>query len=97
MFGGKTTALISKLTRVADIGFKALYINHSDDVRDTTSGCKYVTTHNSQFRGLSKKVKSLSIDSLNKVNIDAYDYIGIDEAHFFPDIESVVREWKMKK
>ncbi len=97
MFGGKTTALISKLTRVADIGFKSLYINHSDDVRETTAGCKDVTTHNSQFRGLSKKVKSLSTDSLKKVNVDKYDYIGIDEAHFFPDIEQVVRQWKMKK
>lgn len=97
MFGGKTTALISKLTRVADIGFKALYINHSDDIRTTEASSQDVTTHNSQFKGLSKKVKSLSTDSLKKVNIDEYDYIGIDEAHFFTDIEKIVRDWKLKK
>ena len=73
MFGGKTTALISKLTRVADIGFKVIYINHSDDVRVTESSCDNVTTHNSQFKGLSKKVKSVSTNYLKKINIDAYD------------------------
>ena len=97
MFGGKTTALISKLVRVADIGFKALYINHSDDVRTTESSSENVTTHNSGFKGLSKKVKSISVDSLKKINVDFYDYIGIDEAHFFPDIEQVVRDWKLRK
>jgi thymidine kinase len=93
MFSGKTTALISKLTRHADVGMRCLYINHSKDVRLSESADDIVTTHNSSYQKLSKKVDGIKTNDLDAVEVDDYDIIGIDEGQFFSGIVPIIRRW----
>ena len=92
MFSGKTTTLIHELATLADLDYKVLYINHSDDVRSTLVQDAYVTTHHSQFRELSSKITAKKVNRLSLIDTEQFDVIGIDEGHFFDDLE-VVREW----
>ena len=92
MFGGKTTMLRGILTRYADVGLRTLYINHSIDVRDTP-GDDILSSHNSGFKGLSAKIVGLKTSQLTDIDVDSYDVIGIDEAQFFEDLNSIVRHW----
>jgi len=95
MFAGKSTRTLNKLTTLADIGEKCLYINHGDDKRKTEGSDSNVTTHNSQFVKASPKIVTISASVLAKVKIEQYDAIGIDEGQFFTDID-VVRDWVLK-
>ena len=97
MFSGKTTKLLQELTTLADVGLKVLYINHKDDKRVTEKKVKNVTTHHSQFNGLSDKLHSISTGTLGKVDIDEYDVIGIDEGQFFDDLDVEVRKWVIQR
>lgn len=97
MFSGKTTKLLQELTTLADVGLKSLYINHKDDQRLTEKKVKNVTTHHSQFNGLSTKLDSISVETLKEINVDKYDAIGIDEGQFFSDLDVVVRMWVIQK
>jgi len=92
MFSGKSSRLIHKLCTLADVGFRVLYINHSDDNR-YTCGDNIVSTHSSQYHGLSKYIKSLKISSLKDVEIHNYEVIGVDECQFFDDLVPVVSKW----
>jgi thymidine kinase len=93
MFAGKSTELILRLTRYADIGLKCKYINHSKDIRLTESSDSVVTTHNSGFQKLSSKITGVKASTLDEVDIDGYNVIGIDEGQFFDDIVEVVTRW----
>ncbi len=93
MSSGKTTYLTHQLTRWADIGFNCLFISHCSDIRNTAASGNGVTTHNSQFKGLSPKVKSCHTQNLTEVDISQIEIIGIDEGHFFPDLYDTVRQW----
>lgn len=94
---GKSTAMISELTRAADVGLKVAYYNHSSDIRLTESSDSVVTTHNSGFTKLSKKINGFKVSSLSEVNFEGYHMVGIDEGQFFDDIVPVVRDLVLKK
>ena len=93
MYSGKSTAALLKLAQMADIGFDVLYINHSDDMRITEAQDEVVSTHNSQYTSLSKKIHSLKISELKNANVIRYQYIGVDEGQFFPDLYENVIKW----
>ena len=94
MFSGKSTRLIFKLTRMADVGFRVAYITHLDtNNRKTESRDDAVTTHNSQFKSLSSKITPIVETSLSKIDIRNFDFIGIDEASFFNDLYESVLTW----
>ena len=85
MFSGKSTDLISKLTRYADVGLKCVYANHSKDIRLTESSDQLVTTHNSTFQKLSHKIEGVKVQYIWDINTSGKDVIGIDEGQFFCD------------
>jgi thymidine kinase len=93
MFSGKTTLLTNTLTKMSDLELSVLYVNHISDVRDTESVHNYITSHNSQFKGVSSKVDVIRTDKLEKIDVAAYDVIGIDEGQFFSDIYEMVTKW----
>lgn len=97
MFSHKSTRLREKITTLADVGLKVLYINHSKDNRTTEAQDQNITTHHSGFKGLSEKVYSIKVDFLANLDISNYDAIAIDEGQFFTDLEEVVRDWVLKK
>lgn len=96
MYSGKSSNLIAKITRAADVGLKTLYINHNKDIRITESSDSVVSTHNSGFQKLSKKVKGIKIEKLSDVDVSDYDVIGIDEGQFFVGIVSIIRQWVLE-
>ena len=97
MFSCKTTELLRRLTRPVDAGFtgKILYINHSLDERSDTKNLCNVSTHNSLISSLPKNLTCIKTNNLSNLNIQEYSIIGIDEGHFFDDI-NVVKDWVMR-
>lgn len=96
MFSNKTSNLISSITCYADISEKhlTLLINHSFDNRSD----KVISSHSSNYKGLSAKVKVVSETFLSDVNVNDYDIIGVDEAQFFEDLVPTIKKWlKMGK
>jgi thymidine kinase len=93
MYAGKSTELISTLTRMADFGKACAYFNHQKDIRLSESSDGLVSTHNSGFQKLSKKIYGAKINILNKeLDVSKFQYIGIDEFQFFkdnPEIDSL--------
>jgi thymidine kinase len=84
MFSDKTTQLLTRLTRYADMGYKVLYINHSIDNRDTKSIISsIITTHSSTNKTLSPLISVIKADDLSTINVLKYDVIGCDELQFF--------------
>jgi thymidine kinase len=90
MFSGKTTYLLSKLSSYSALNFSILYINIDIDTRSTKS----FSTHNSFMNLITKddsqntikNVTMLKLKNLKSIDIEQYDIIMIDEAHFFDDI-----------
>lgn len=97
MFSGKTTELARQVVECADIELSCLYINHTIDVRETEFFSSIVSSHSSGFKGISEKVECIKVSTLNNINIDNYDVIGIDEGQFFDDIVENVRDWVLNK
>ena len=93
MFSGKSTYALLELARMADTGFDTLYINHADDIRVTEAQDNVVSTHNSQYQTLSKKINSLKVSKLFEVDVSDYQYIAVDEGQFFPDLYENVLIW----
>lgn len=94
MFSGKTTRLLQELTRFMDVTnetheMKCLLINHSFDDRNEKIG---VSSHSSNFKGISSLININRSDNLNTINTEDYDVIGIDEVQFFQDLDKV-KEW----
>lgn len=96
MFASKTTKLIHELVTFADVGFKCLYINHFLDQRTTKSFDGTISTHHSQFSHLSNKVDSLKMETLEPIDVEKYDVIGVDEGQFFIDLNKTVRRWVLE-
>lgn len=92
MFSRKTTRLIHELCTYADIGLSTMYINHALDIR-SENAADNVTTHSSQFRGLSDKITSVKVTNLSQVKVDNFKVIGVDESNFFDDLFEVIVEW----
>jgi len=85
MFSGKSYTLKGKLTRLKDIGFSVLIINHSFDNRSDT----VISTHSSDKQCSLEGIKT---DDLSKVHVEGYQVIGVDEAQFFNDL-SIINHW----
>ena len=91
MMSNKTSSLIRELVVDASIGLNVLYINHSLDERSPT----IISTHNPMLKldcDLTT-IKFIKTDKLSTVDISKYDVIGIDEAQFFADLYSTVKQW----
>ena len=89
MYSGKTSELLRQLFTVAEVGMKALYINHSLDVRNSAD---VFSSHNPQLKDKLSigSVKMISAGDLSAVcDVDTYDIIGIDEAQFFSSLDLV--------
>jgi thymidine kinase len=92
MFCGKTTRLITDITGYADMydHVKPLLINSQLDVRNID---EVISSHSSNYKGLSPKVVLTSTGLLNSIDVTNYDVIGVDEAQFFPDLVKSVKSW----
>lgn len=88
MFSGKTTELLRRLKCESAIGFRVMYINHTQDTRG-----RNFSTHNELYTSKIEGVRFLSLSKLSFLkDVSDVDIIGIDEAQFFPDlVEEVVR------
>lgn len=92
MFSGKTTKLISDIGTYCDVSDdnRALLINNKLDTRDIE---KVISSHSSNYRGLSSKIDVLFTDDLSSVNVDNYTVIGVDETSLFKDVVPAVKRW----
>jgi thymidine kinase len=92
MFAGKSSRLMSKLTTYADLGYRVLYINHSDDTRESCGDATF-STHSSQYKGLSDKITAIKRTRLADIDVSDFDVIGVDETGFFFDLVPVIDHW----
>lgn len=96
MYSGKSSYLRDTLGRLADTGWKCLYINHSSDSsRETAGGDDECKTHNSQAKALSDKIEIKLVKNLSDLDfkyLNKFDKIGIDEGQFFEDL-NMVKKW----
>ncbi len=85
MFSGKTTYLLSEISKLSQLNYKILYLNiHFDDRSDN-----FFSTHNPLFDkhfNFNNNVSMLKSKNLSNINILPYDIIMIDESHFFDDL-----------
>lgn len=94
MFSGKTTSLISELTRYIDLEVPVAYINSSDDTR-----ADYFSTHNSSLNQVSPKFKTLKakkLFELDEILLENFEVLAIDESQFFEDLLGFVKNWLTK-
>lgn len=94
MMSGKTKTLCSTLTEYADAfpSSRVCLISHLNDTRDTHR-CGIITSHHSSFF-LSEKVDQCALSRLADFeHLDRYQFIGIDEGQFFPDLLQTVTSW----
>lgn len=92
MFAGKTTELFRRLDKVAICDLKVAYITHE---RDDRGGLFY--SHNPNISNSHPGIDFLKLKNLGDFDPTKYDYIGVDEAQFFPDLNKIVREWIIDK
>ena len=96
MYSGKTSRLIQEITRYADASAlsgdnaKPLLINNALDSRSIET---VISSHSSQFQGVSSRVDIVSAKNLKDVDVSKYHVIGVDEAQFFGDLYETVQLW----
>uniref|UniRef100_A0A6B2G7L8 Thymidine kinase n=1 Tax=Myxobolus squamalis TaxID=59785 RepID=A0A6B2G7L8_MYXSQ len=80
MFSGKTTELLRNIERLKFAKYNICLVTYSNDTR--YSSTPSIATHTKQFHEAlyCEKMEDI-IDKLSE-----YDAIGIDEAHFIPDV-----------
>lgn len=90
MFSGKTTYILSKIAKMAEI-YSILYINIEFDNRSEN----IFSTHNPfidshvdfvEKESIKKNVQMIKSKSLLNIEIEDKDVIIIDESHFFDDL-----------
>lgn len=82
MFSGKTSTLLSKLSKFAECGLQVLYLNHDLDNRTTSN----FSTHCKMIKNTVLNFDSMKIKNIDEINFDslkAYDVIGCDEIQFY--------------
>lgn len=86
MFSGKTTELIRLIDRKRISGKKCAIIKNKIDNRYEIN---YVTSHNNhKYSNCDILIyQDLSLEIANELK-KKYDVIGVDEGHFFPNIDS---------
>lgn len=85
MFSGKSTELLRRLNICAEMDLRVLYVNSSLDDRTSTS----FSTHNPTMTSVGK-IKAIKAASLEGLDPDTFDVIGIDEAQFIPNLKKDV-------
>jgi thymidine kinase len=97
MFSGKTTWILSKIAKIAELNYSILYVNIDFDNRSET----IFSTHNPFFdtqvdfikkESIKNNVNMIKSKTLLNLNIDNYDLIIIDESHFFEDLVEFVNK-----
>lgn len=95
MFSGKTSTLVSELTRYVDVEIPVIYINSYEDTR-----AEYISTHNSSYSNISSKIKTVKSQQLNEISdsiLNEYGVIAVDEAQFFSDLIPFVTKWMQRE
>lgn len=91
MFSGKTTYILSKIAKMAELNYSILYINIEFDNRSEN----IFSTHNPFFdshvdfvkkESIKNNVQMIKSKSLSNIDITNKDVIIIDESHFFDDL-----------
>ena len=91
MFSGKTTYILSKIAKLAELNYSILYVNIEFDNRSDN----FFSTHNPFFNSQVDFIKKESIlnnvemiktKCLLELNTTEKDIIIIDESHFFDDL-----------
>ena len=85
MFSGKTTYLLSEISKLTQLNYKILYLNIDFDDRSDN----FFSTHNPLFDkhfNFNNNVSMIKSKNLSNINILPYDIVMIDEAHFFDDL-----------
>lgn len=97
MMSGKSSRLIQEITRYADAASysgenqsKPLLINNALDSRSIDT---VISSHSSQFKGISSRIDIVSTKKLNEVDVSKYNVIGIDEIQFFDDLRDTITSW----
>ena len=101
MFSGKTTHLIQNIHKFLDVNEargtpkKGMIINSSTDKRIVKGKCNHLTTHSSSDKKVRDDIICLKVMSLSMVceeMVKDVDFIAVDEAQFFSDLEKVT-DW----
>ena len=91
MFSGKTTFILGEIAKMAELNNKILYVNIEFDCRSDN----VFSTHNPFFdnhvdfikkENIKKNVTMIKSRTLLNLDIESYDIIIVDEAHFFEDL-----------
>jgi len=92
MFAGKSSRILSIVSRYTSLGTRVLVVNHGDDVR--YGDVDEVVTHD------QRRIPCIRIHALNELSDDlirSYDVVLVDEAQFFaglvPFVERVVERF----
>ena len=97
MFSGKTTYILSKIAKMAELNYSILYINIEFDNRSET----IFSTHNPFFdnhvdfvkkESIKKNVQMIKSKTLLNLDVSSNDVIIIDESHFFDDLVEFVNK-----
>ena len=97
MFSGKTTYILSKIAKMAELNYSILYINIEFDNRSE----QMFSTHNPFFdsqvdfvkkESIKKNVQMIKSKKLGELDISNKDVIIVDESHFFDDLVDFVNK-----
>ena len=88
MFAGKSSRILSIVSRYASLGMSVLVVKHASDIRYGDEDD--VITHD------RRRIPCIRIERLNEVRLQGYQDSIVDEAHFFvglvPFVKRVVEE-----
>lgn len=95
MFSEKTSHLNKHIgAHLAIIpGLVGIIISPKKDTRSTDAK-QPLTSHNPTFYGPPKNIREIVVvEKLSEIDVIDIDVIGIDEAHFFPDLAETIEMW----
>lgn len=92
MFSGKTSELLKRINKYIISGKKCIIIRHSMDNRYTNSN--KIVTHDKYFINC-EVVSSSTLDNVED-KVEGYDIIGIEEGHFFKNIDEFSKKMTAK-
>lgn len=108
MFSGKTTILVHDLEHYADLKKTVIGINNDNDNRSNVNKIdinkndnldlkpiknEVVSTHAGRGVYTGGKVCWVKVKTLLDVDVTNYQYIGVDEAHWFNDLVAATQKW----
>ena len=97
MFSGKTTYILSKIAKMAELNYSILYVNIEFDNRSEN----IFSTHNPFFdshvdfvkkKSIANNVTMIKSKTLLNLDTNIYDVVIIDESHFFDDLVEFVNK-----